>query len=257
MKTVQFSLILVLSTIISTVSAFSTNVAGRRTITAIYSTAEEKPVAEVKPVTEEKPVAEVTPVTSAPVPVPTETAPTTTEPAKTEPTKTESNQAKYGNELALPETYVRCGRCATSFALALTDLGEGKGRRVECSVCGHNWFQSRDRLFNLNEGRELVPMPKSQLDRISSNIAKGRDPDYIGETKFFVGNLDFGVSEDDIREMFAEKGEVGEVALVTGPDGRSRGFAFVTMMDKECMEACLTLDAKELKGRAINVKLPN
>ena len=41
---------------------------------------------------------------------------------------TESNQSKYGKELALPDTYVRCGRCATSFALTVNDLGEGKGR---------------------------------------------------------------------------------------------------------------------------------
>lgn len=169
---------------------------------------------------------------------------------------TESNQGKYGKELALPDTYVRCGRCATSFALTDSDLGEGKGSRVQCSVCGHNWFQSRDRLFNLNEGRELVPMPEVELDRISSNIAKGRDPDYIGDTKFFVGNLDFAVEDNDIREMFAAKGEVGDVSLVRGPDGRSKGFAFVTMMDPEVLDECLKLDGYELKGRAINVKEP-
>lgn len=129
--------------------------------------------------------------------------------------------------------------------------------RVECSVCSHSWFQSRDRLFSLNEGRELVPMPQVDLDRIASNIAKGRDPDFIGDTKFFVGNLDFGVQENDIRELFAEVGEVGDVSLVTGPDGRSRGFAFVTMMDESVKDACLELDGKDLNGRSINVKLPN
>ena len=100
-------------------------------------------------------------------------------------------------------------------------------------------------------------MPKAVLDRIASNIEKGRDPDFIGDTKFFVGNLDFGVGEDDIRELFAEVGEVGDVSLVTGPDGRSRGFAFVTMMDESVKDACLKLDGKDLSGRSINVKLPN
>ncbi len=100
-------------------------------------------------------------------------------------------------------------------------------------------------------------MPQTDLDRIASNLEKGRDPDYIGDTKFFVGNLDFGVTEDDIRELFVEAGEVGDVSLVTGPDGRSRGFAFVTMMDESVQETCLALDGKELNGRSINVKLPN
>lgn len=130
-------------------------------------------------------------------------------------------------------------------------------RYVECSVCSHSWFQSRDRLFNLNEGRELVPLPQAELDRIASNIKNNRDPDYIGDTKFFVGNLDFEVEESDIREIFAAIGEVGEVSLVLGPDGRSRGFAFVTMMDKADLNECLGLDQTELKGRAINVKEPN
>lgn len=129
--------------------------------------------------------------------------------------------------------------------------------RVECSVCSHTWFQSREKLFSINDGRELVPLPQPDLDRIASNIANGRDPDYVGDTKFFVGNLDFGVEEDDLRQIFAEVGEVGDVSIVTQPDGRSKGFAFVTMMDEAVLEQCLALDNTELKGRSINVKLPN
>lgn len=44
------------------------------------------------------------------------------------PNKIESNQEKYGKELELPNTYVRCGRCASSFAITEDDLGTGKGR---------------------------------------------------------------------------------------------------------------------------------
>ena len=39
-----------------------------------------------------------------------------------------NNQPKYGKELELPGTYVRCGRCATSYAIGAGDLGTGKGR---------------------------------------------------------------------------------------------------------------------------------
>eukprot|EP00551_Chaetoceros_affinis_P018366 CAMPEP_0203717688 /NCGR_PEP_ID=MMETSP0092-20131115/2146_1 /ASSEMBLY_ACC=CAM_ASM_001090 /TAXON_ID=426623 /ORGANISM="Chaetoceros affinis, Strain CCMP159" /LENGTH=220 /DNA_ID=CAMNT_0050596629 /DNA_START=52 /DNA_END=714 /DNA_ORIENTATION=- len=220
MKSILFSVTLLLSAFLS-VDAFSSTIHGTTVRkTALFSTTEEKTDAAPKPTTE-------------------------------------NQQPKYGNELALPDTYVRCGRCATSFALTDDDLGEGKGRRVECSVCGHSWFQSRDRLFNLNEGRELVPLPQFELDRITKNIEKGRDPDFTGDTKFFVGNLDFEVREADLWELFGEVGDVGEVSLVTGPDGRSRGFAFVTMMEQEVTDKCLELDSTEVKGRAINVKLPN
>lgn len=169
----------------------------------------------------------------------------------------ETNQPKYGKELEFPGTYVRCGRCATSYAIAAEDLGTGKGRRVECALCGHSWFQTPERLFTLNNGHELIPLPESEVKRINSNVEKGRDPDYIGDTKFYVGNLDFSVEEDDIRELFETAGEVGGVNLVIGPDGRSRGFAFVTMMNEEDTDKCMDLDGSDLNGRNINVKPPN
>lgn len=235
MKSVQVSIIYCFVSIVSNVNAFTSFTCKHNSRpTLLYSTAEDT-------------VTAASEATDAAV----------TEPRNNNRPSFANNQPKYGNELALPETYVRCGRCATSFALTPEDLGDGKGRRVECSVCSHNWFQSRDRLFSINEGRELVPLPQVELNRIASNLANGRDPDYVGDTKFFVGNLDFAVEEDDIREIFATIGEVGDVSLVTGPDGRSKGFAFVTMMDEEVLEKCLGLDGTELKGRAVNVKLPN
>ncbi len=50
--------------------------------------------------------------------------------------------------------------------------------------------------------------------------------------KIFVGNLDFGVTEDSLRSLFEPYGGVERVHLVTDRDtGRSRGFAFVEMAD--------------------------
>jgi cold-inducible RNA-binding protein len=170
----------------------------------------------------------------------------------------DNKQAEYGRSLPIPDTYVRCGRCATSYALALSDLGSGKGRRIECSLCSHSWFQTPERLFNVNENHELVALPESEVQRILSNIEAGRDPDYLGVLKFYVGNLDFSVTEDDLREVFSEAGEVGGVSIVADNEtGRSRGFAFVTMMDDDVTDKVLKLDQKEVNGRAINVKPPN
>ena len=43
----------------------------------------------------------------------------------------DSNQSKYGNDLPIPSSYVRCGRCQSLFALKPEDLGpKGKGRLV-------------------------------------------------------------------------------------------------------------------------------
>lgn len=168
-------------------------------------------------------------------------------------------QKLYGESLEMPKTYVRCGRCGAAYALQPDDLGtRGKGRRVECSVCSHSWFQARDRLFDLKEGYELEDFPQTDLDRIAKNIAAGRSPDFVGVAKFYVGNLAYSVTEDDLREAFGAVGECGDASIVTDNEtGRSRGFAFVTMFTKEDGEKALALDGTELGGRTISVRPPN
>jgi cold-inducible RNA-binding protein len=73
--------------------------------------------------------------------------------------------------------------------------------------------------------------------------------------KVFVGNLDFGATEDSIRTAFEAFGAVERVSLMTDRDtGRSRGFAFVEMSDSaEADQAIAGLNGTNLGGRAINV----
>ena len=71
----------------------------------------------------------------------------------------------------------------------------------------------------------------------------------------FVGNLDFGCTEESLRQLFAEYGNVDRVSIVTDRDtGRSRGFAFVEMSDSaEADKAISALNGFFQGGRALNV----
>ncbi|MGC4054689.1 MAG: RNA-binding protein [Paludibaculum sp.] len=71
----------------------------------------------------------------------------------------------------------------------------------------------------------------------------------------FVGNLDFGASEESIRSLFSSYGNVDRVSIVTDREtGRSRGFAFVEMSDSgEADRAIDALNGYNLGGRALNV----
>ena len=129
--------------------------------------------------------------------------------------------------------------------------------RIECTVCSHSWYQARDRLFTLNDEHELIPAPEHHLDRVASNIEADREPSYTGDSKLYVGNLDFYTTAEELREAFAEKGDVGDVNIITGDDGRSRGFAFVTMMTEEDGKNAEALDGEEVGGRNIVVRPPN
>jgi RNA recognition motif-containing protein len=73
--------------------------------------------------------------------------------------------------------------------------------------------------------------------------------------RLYVGNLSYGVTEADLREVFAEAGDVVDVKVVLDRDtGRPRGFAFVELSnDGEATRAIEVLNGRELQGRAMNI----
>jgi RNA recognition motif-containing protein len=72
--------------------------------------------------------------------------------------------------------------------------------------------------------------------------------------RIYVGNLPFSATEDEIRRLFAEHGEVIDVSLPQDRDtGRPRGFGFVEMPDADADKAVQALDGREFGGRALRV----
>ena len=71
----------------------------------------------------------------------------------------------------------------------------------------------------------------------------------------FVGNLDFGTTEDELRQLFEVHGQVDRVSIMTDRDtGRSRGFGFVEMASNEDGEkAIAALNGSQLGKRTLNV----
>lgn len=73
--------------------------------------------------------------------------------------------------------------------------------------------------------------------------------------KLFVGNLDWGATEEQLQSMFAEYGQIEEAVIIKDKvSGRSKGFGFVTYAnDEEAEKAIAELDGKELNDRPISV----
>lgn len=70
----------------------------------------------------------------------------------------------------------------------------------------------------------------------------------------YVGNIAFSTSEDDLRSVFAQYGEVLSVKFINDREtGRFRGFGFVEMNDADAMQAVQALNGKEVGGRALKV----
>ena len=75
-------------------------------------------------------------------------------------------------------------------------------------------------------------------------------------TRLYVGNLNYGTSEESLRAAFGADGRnVTEVSIVTDrATGQPKGFAFVEMGSPAEAEAAIAaLDGKPLDGRTIKV----
>ncbi len=71
----------------------------------------------------------------------------------------------------------------------------------------------------------------------------------------YVGNLSFDATEDEVRHLFTEYGEVSRVNLINDRDtGRPRGFGFVEMADRAAGEQAVErLNGVDLGGRSLTV----
>lgn len=74
--------------------------------------------------------------------------------------------------------------------------------------------------------------------------------------KLYVGNLDWGVSEEELREFFTSSGEVKKVQIILDRNtGRSRGFGFVEMAtEEEAKHAIELLNNTIFASREVRVR---
>ncbi|HNS51698.1 MAG TPA: RNA-binding protein [Anaerolineae bacterium] len=74
-------------------------------------------------------------------------------------------------------------------------------------------------------------------------------------TNLYVGNLSYDTTEDTLRKLFAEYGEVASVNIIADRDtGRSKGFGFVEMASEQAADAAIqALSGTSVDGRDIRV----
>jgi RNA recognition motif-containing protein len=73
----------------------------------------------------------------------------------------------------------------------------------------------------------------------------------------YVGNLSYGSGEEELRELFAQAGNVVSASVITDRDsGRPKGFAFVEMSSSEEAEKAIQMfDGYSLDGRDLRVSI--
>ncbi len=75
------------------------------------------------------------------------------------------------------------------------------------------------------------------------------------ESKLYVGNLSYSVTEDQLRELFSQAGAIKEIALIMDRDTqRPKGFGFVEFETQvEAQKAIELFNEHELDGRRLTV----
>lgn len=73
--------------------------------------------------------------------------------------------------------------------------------------------------------------------------------------KIYVGNMNYNTDEQELNGLFAEFGEVASAKIIMDQfTGRSKGFAFVEMVNEEdAVAAVNALNGKEIGGRVLKV----
>jgi RNA recognition motif-containing protein len=70
----------------------------------------------------------------------------------------------------------------------------------------------------------------------------------------YIGNLPFSSTEEEIRELFAQHGDIHSVKLITDREtGRPRGLGFIEMDDAAAGPAIEALNGADFGGRSLRV----
>ncbi|HEY8944607.1 MAG TPA: hypothetical protein VIM73_10115, partial [Polyangiaceae bacterium] len=74
----------------------------------------------------------------------------------------------------------------------------------------------------------------------------------------YVGNLPYDTNQQELSQLFQENGvtQVVRMHLPVGPDGRLRGFGFVTLASAEAANLAITaLRSAEVRGRRLMINI--
>ncbi|HEX3852392.1 MAG TPA: hypothetical protein VHW01_15590 [Polyangiaceae bacterium] len=86
----------------------------------------------------------------------------------------------------------------------------------------------------------------------------GSGPQMTEDRTLYVGNLPYDTSQQEMTQIFTDNnvGPVARIHLPVGPDGRLRGFGFITMGTAEAAnEAITALRNFDLRGRRLMVNI--
>ncbi|CAH1416986.1 unnamed protein product [Lactuca virosa] len=94
-------------------------------------------------------------------------------------------------------------------------------------------------------------------DQVMGKVGPGGHPSAIETgTKFYISNLDYSVSNDDIKELFAEVGDLKKYSIHYDRSGRSKGTAKILYSRRQdALAAVKRYNNVQLDGKPMKIEI--
>jgi RNA recognition motif-containing protein len=77
----------------------------------------------------------------------------------------------------------------------------------------------------------------------------------VEKNKLFVRNVEFKSTEDELRQLFGQHGELKDVRIVRHKNGKPKGVAFIEFQNEESAQNALALNEYVFNGRTLEVHI--
>jgi nucleolin len=143
---------------------------------------------------------------------------------------------------------------------AFVQYGSHKDAKNACDSLNGQDLDGRNLRINFSGGAPAAGAPQRDFGNRGGDYGapRGGAPSsgVSGEADtVFVGNLGFKTQEWNIKQFFGTCGEISQVRIAMGDDGRAKGFAHVQFSSPESAKAAMDLNGTELDGRAVRLDL--
>uniref|UniRef100_A0A1I7YHC1 RRM domain-containing protein n=1 Tax=Steinernema glaseri TaxID=37863 RepID=A0A1I7YHC1_9BILA len=110
-----------------------------------------------------------------------------------------------------------------------------KSNQTSKGCCFVTYYHRKDAISAQNALHDIVVLPGMH----HAVQMKPADSENRNERKLFVGMLSKRTSESEVRSMFDSFGMIEDCTILRGPDGVSRGCAFVTYVNRNCAQQAI------------------
>ena len=106
---------------------------------------------------------------------------------------------------------------------------------------------------NSQESRGSYGEESERPQRTERGEGFNRSSNFDENKTVFLGNLDFGVTEDKIRDEFSDCGSIAKLRLPKHLDGNIKGMCFIEFESERSVEEALRKSGQNLNGRSVRV----